>query len=115
MHPFELMIRRQMEEVVLWTSWTNNSPEHRFQGCPGVMGKYCGTFQWVDPPMCRRVVDVIPGLLKWLSAYEKAAMATNDHAARLEACLRGSRRMLRLTLIGWIYPIILISLYARRG
>ncbi|KAK4438911.1 hypothetical protein Salat_0225700 [Sesamum alatum] len=57
-------------EVVVRTSWTTMNPGRRFRGCPGDAGKYCGTFQWVDPPMCRRSLEVIPGLLNRINQYD---------------------------------------------
>ncbi|KAL0409593.1 UNVERIFIED_CONTAM: hypothetical protein Sradi_1893700 [Sesamum radiatum] len=59
-------------EVVVQTSWMSNNPGRRFRGCPGIEGKYCRTFQWVDPPMCRRSKELIPGLLIHLNQLETA-------------------------------------------
>nr|GEU83477.1 zinc finger, GRF-type [Tanacetum cinerariifolium] len=41
------------------TSWTNENPGRRFHGCP-----VHGIVDWVDPPMCHRAVNIIPGLLR---------------------------------------------------
>ncbi|KAL0385469.1 UNVERIFIED_CONTAM: hypothetical protein Sradi_2941200 [Sesamum radiatum] len=59
-------------EVQLRTSWTSTNPGRRFRGCPGNEGKYYTTFQWVDPPMCRRSKEVIPGLLARMNRYDSA-------------------------------------------
>ncbi|KAK4435170.1 hypothetical protein Salat_0680300 [Sesamum alatum] len=40
-------------------------------------GRYCGTFQWVDPPMCHRAIEV-------------------------DASMRRYRRLLHLALLGFI-------------
>ncbi|KAK4421451.1 hypothetical protein Salat_2095700 [Sesamum alatum] len=41
-------------------------------------GSYCGTFQWVDPPMCRRAKEVILGLLNLILRYgHKSSGRTN--------------------------------------
>ncbi|KAL0427178.1 UNVERIFIED_CONTAM: hypothetical protein Slati_2892600 [Sesamum latifolium] len=59
-------------EEAVRTSWMSTNPSRRFRGCSDDEGKYCGTFQWVDPPMCNRSKDVIPRLLNRLNQYESA-------------------------------------------
>ncbi|KAL0361524.1 UNVERIFIED_CONTAM: hypothetical protein Sradi_3836900 [Sesamum radiatum] len=58
-------------EVVVRTSWTNANPGRQFRGCPGEGGTYCNVFQWVDPPMCRRAKEIIPGLLNKLGEKDR--------------------------------------------
>ncbi|KAK1419395.1 hypothetical protein QVD17_28562 [Tagetes erecta] len=45
---------------IIRTSWTRVNPGRRFHCCI----KECGFVAWCDPPMCRRAVEVIPGLLR---------------------------------------------------
>ncbi|KAI8572929.1 hypothetical protein RHMOL_Rhmol01G0239100 [Rhododendron molle] len=52
---------------VLRTSWTDPNPGRRFMGC--TKGG-CKGFDWVDPPMCRRAVKIIPGLLRKTNKLE---------------------------------------------
>ncbi|KAL0451548.1 UNVERIFIED_CONTAM: hypothetical protein Slati_1132900 [Sesamum latifolium] len=70
-------------ELLVRASWTSTNPDRRFRGCPGNEGKYCGseTFQWVDPPMCRRSKEIIPGLLNRLNTYENAIKLTKETIA----------------------------------
>ncbi|KAI3451464.1 hypothetical protein Pfo_008129 [Paulownia fortunei] len=47
------------------TSWTDLNPRRRHVACKKfweVGG--CTYFVWIDPPMCTRVRQIIPGLLK---------------------------------------------------
>ncbi|KAK4422316.1 hypothetical protein Salat_1813900 [Sesamum alatum] len=87
-------------EVVVRTSWTNNNLDRHFQGCPDVGGCYCGTFQWVDPSMCHRAIEVIPGLLRQMLKYESSLHMANIRTTHLDVSLRWYRRLLRLTLLG---------------
>ncbi|PWA46012.1 zinc finger, GRF-type [Artemisia annua] len=48
------------------TSWTNRNSGRRFYYCPA-----CGFIGWIDPPMCYRVVDVIPGILRARNELEE--------------------------------------------
>ncbi|KAL0401317.1 UNVERIFIED_CONTAM: hypothetical protein Slati_4161600 [Sesamum latifolium] len=61
-------------EVIVRTSWTNSNPGRQFRDCPVityVFGSYCRVFQWVDPPMCRRAKEIIPGLLSRINDQER--------------------------------------------
>ncbi|KAH7866229.1 hypothetical protein Vadar_017434 [Vaccinium darrowii] len=53
---------------VLQTSWTNVNPGRRFVDCPN---DSCKDFEWFDPPMCPRSVQIIPGLLRVRNNMEK--------------------------------------------
>ncbi|KAH7839175.1 hypothetical protein Vadar_000754 [Vaccinium darrowii] len=51
---------------VTLTSWTNKNPSRRFLSCTD-----CDEFGgWVDPPMCRRAVQIIPELLRRVKTLE---------------------------------------------
>ncbi|KAL0440661.1 UNVERIFIED_CONTAM: hypothetical protein Sradi_0005000 [Sesamum radiatum] len=94
-------------EVAVRTSWTSTNPGRHFRGCPGIEGKYCGSFQWVDPPMCRRSREIIPGLLALMNQYESAVKRAKDHAE-----LESKRRcrcvaLLILCLFCWAASLIL--------
>ncbi|PWA79777.1 zinc finger, GRF-type [Artemisia annua] len=54
--------------AVVKTSWTNRNPGQRFFGCPTI-GSNCPFLGWLDPPMCPRSVDIIPGLLRRINAF----------------------------------------------
>ncbi|KAG8384113.1 hypothetical protein BUALT_Bualt04G0084500 [Buddleja alternifolia] len=46
-------------------SWTDANPGRRFYGCDTNRDEGgCGFFVWLDPPMCERSRNVIPGLLR---------------------------------------------------
>ncbi|KAL0381697.1 UNVERIFIED_CONTAM: hypothetical protein Sangu_0234000 [Sesamum angustifolium] len=100
-------------EVVVRTSWINSNPGCRFRGCLGDNGSYCGVFQWVDPPMCLRAKEIIPGLLSRL----------NDHERRLNECrqkdfkkegLEGKLITYRLMgIVASVVTFVLLILYVR--
>ncbi|KAM7507563.1 hypothetical protein LguiA_018016 [Lonicera macranthoides] len=49
----------------------DNNPGRRFRACEqGV----CGYFSWVDPPMCKRSKEIIPGLLRKKNQLEDEVM-----------------------------------------
>ncbi|KAL0405665.1 UNVERIFIED_CONTAM: hypothetical protein Slati_3880400 [Sesamum latifolium] len=71
------------KDVEVRTSWNNNNPGRRFRGCPGHGGSYCGSFEWVDPPMCRRAREVIPELLKHINKNKEAIQQYNERLTKL--------------------------------
>ncbi|XP_012827969.1 PREDICTED: uncharacterized protein LOC105949220 [Erythranthe guttata] len=57
--------------AIMKTSWTDLNPGRRFAICP----KYkqiggCKYYVWIDPPMCDRSRNIIPGLLRNINKYE---------------------------------------------
>ncbi|KAL3653463.1 hypothetical protein CASFOL_003144 [Castilleja foliolosa] len=42
-------------ELEVMTSWTDDNPGRRFQGCPN--------YKWVDEEVCSRSKQIIPGLI----------------------------------------------------
>ncbi|KAK4438423.1 hypothetical protein Salat_0176600 [Sesamum alatum] len=88
------------KEAVVRTSWTNTNPGRRFRGYPGNRSSYCGSFQWVDPPMCRRSQEIIPGLLRCMSNYENMIKRAAEQVEELEcSCCRLRRLLLLLRAI----------------
>ncbi|KAK1440083.1 hypothetical protein QVD17_05908 [Tagetes erecta] len=58
--------------AVLRTSWTPRNPGRRFYGCPD-KGSACPFIGWYDPSMCRRSMEIIPGLLRSKNQAEAQA------------------------------------------
>ncbi|PIN02097.1 DNA topoisomerase [Handroanthus impetiginosus] len=53
------------------TSWTDLNPGRRYSICPQYRENGgCNFFSWVDPPMCARSRQIIPGLLKRVNKLE---------------------------------------------
>ncbi|KAK4429246.1 hypothetical protein Salat_1224900 [Sesamum alatum] len=76
-------------DLVVRTSWTNSNPGRHFRSCSADAGNQCGVFEWIDPPMCRRSIEVIPGLLKRLNSQEKQLKDYGQKLRGLEASLDG--------------------------
>ncbi|PWA65658.1 zinc finger, GRF-type [Artemisia annua] len=56
--------------AIIKTSWTDRDPGRWFFYCPNV-GSECGTFGWIDPPMGKRAIKIIPSLLRARNALEE--------------------------------------------
>ncbi|KAH7864013.1 hypothetical protein Vadar_024654 [Vaccinium darrowii] len=54
--------------MLMNTSWTDRNPGRRFKKCTKPK---CKGFDWLDPPMFGRSVQIIPGLLRRINAMEK--------------------------------------------
>ncbi|CAL5437123.1 unnamed protein product [Camellia sinensis] len=59
---------------LIQTSWTDANPGRRFLSCPT---NSCNQFTWVDPPMCSRAMQIIPGLLKKVNKLEARLQTRN--------------------------------------
>ncbi|PWA36196.1 zinc finger, GRF-type [Artemisia annua] len=70
------------------TSWTALNPGRRFYSCP--KQDDCGFFDWFDPPMCARAVNIIPGLLRGRNELQEANNALVHQNGRLKKLLIGS-------------------------
>ncbi|GJY65347.1 zinc finger, GRF-type containing protein [Tanacetum coccineum] len=68
------------------TSWTQNHPGRRFWACSRIVTD-CGFFRWIDPPMCARSVQIIPGLLRSMNDHQERVNAMAAANARLKICL----------------------------
>ncbi|XP_011099267.1 uncharacterized protein LOC105177722 [Sesamum indicum] len=96
---------RSGRDVMLRTSWTILNPGRWFRGCPGDEGQYCSTFQWVDPPMCRRSKEIILGLLNRISEYETQMKRLN---ARLQTEETRRRKLMNYVLISQIVWLLFV-------
>ncbi|KAG8369938.1 hypothetical protein BUALT_Bualt14G0065300 [Buddleja alternifolia] len=50
----------------------------------------CGFFSWLDPPMCERSKNVIPGLLRSIRSMEEAERKANKRERKLRFLLIAS-------------------------
>ncbi|PWA64044.1 zinc finger, GRF-type [Artemisia annua] len=66
-------------QCVVRTSWTNRNPGRRFYSFPTYNSR-CPFIGWVDPPMCDRSLDIIPGLLRTRDALEDALALEQEKA-----------------------------------
>ncbi|KAH7843898.1 hypothetical protein Vadar_022068 [Vaccinium darrowii] len=48
-------------------SWTNRNLGRRYVKCPNIV---CDDFVWIDPAMCARSKQIIPGLLRRINKAE---------------------------------------------
>ncbi|CAA0829044.1 Unknown protein [Striga hermonthica] len=59
------------KRAVMKTSWTDHNPGRRYAACEKSRGNGgCNYFSWIDPPMCPRSRQIIPGLLKRVNRLE---------------------------------------------
>ncbi|KAK4416837.1 hypothetical protein Salat_2509200 [Sesamum alatum] len=103
-------------EVVMRTSWTTSNPGRRFRGCPGrsvriYAGTYCGTFEWVDPPMCQRSTEVISGLLKRLARNDEVVLRLENRMDMVEKDIRRVKRMIWLVVFTTAFCMTATSAY----
>ncbi|KAL7120200.1 hypothetical protein ACP275_02G108700 [Erythranthe tilingii] len=69
------------------TSWTELNPGRRYETCQ----KYrkiggCNYFIWVDPPMCERSCQIIPGLLRRINNNEKELKKIEKQLSKKGIC-----------------------------
>ncbi|KAK4412864.1 hypothetical protein Salat_2933600 [Sesamum alatum] len=74
------------------------------------VGSYCGSFEWVDLPMCRHTRDVIPSLLRRIKRYEIEEEHARAREARLEDSKSRFHMVVRLLLIGWASSLLVMAL-----
>ncbi|PIN21872.1 DNA topoisomerase [Handroanthus impetiginosus] len=79
----------------LRTSWTDANPGRRFFNCSSTASG-CDFFCWKDPPMCNRVLLVIPGLLRKLNQIEN----------ELSNMKKKVKILYFLLLISWLYILL---------
>ncbi|KAL0431271.1 UNVERIFIED_CONTAM: hypothetical protein Sradi_0753100 [Sesamum radiatum] len=98
-------------QVVIRTAWTTANPGKRFCGCPGTNGSYCRTFAWVDPPMCQRSKEVIPGLLKRLSRSDALIEELNQRITLLQSNRQRSTKFLVMVPLSTAFLLMAIVAY----
>ncbi|KAG8377439.1 hypothetical protein BUALT_Bualt08G0033000 [Buddleja alternifolia] len=89
--------------AVIRCSWTDANPGRRFYSCElhrNAGG--CGFFVWLDPPMCERSRNVIPGLLG----------STERLQVELQIARRREKRVWIAVVISWLIFVLLIWLGA---
>ncbi|KAG8378642.1 hypothetical protein BUALT_Bualt07G0006600 [Buddleja alternifolia] len=59
--------------TVMKTSWTNHNPGRRYIACERFKQiNGCNYyFVWIDPPICTRARQIIPGLLRRVNRFEE--------------------------------------------
>ncbi|KAL8257927.1 hypothetical protein R6Q59_029968 [Mikania micrantha] len=67
--------------AIIRTSWTSLNLGRRFHSCPRPVGQCRRFLGWVDPSMCPRAIDVIPGLLR-------AKNNTDEEVERLKSKIK---------------------------
>ncbi|KAI8020251.1 DNA topoisomerase 3-alpha [Camellia lanceoleosa] len=72
---------------VIQTSWTDANSGRMFLSC---LSNGCNQFTWVDPLMCSRAVQIIPGLLKKVNKLEARLQTRNERERKLWICLAAS-------------------------
>ncbi|KAK4417261.1 hypothetical protein Salat_2551700 [Sesamum alatum] len=99
------------EPVVMRTSWTSANLGRRFRGCSGyrlmkLKRLYCGIFEWIDPPMCPRAMEIIPGLLKRISRSDSKLKELNKELANVESMRRRATKIILCLLVVWVITIV---------
>ncbi|KAH7846847.1 hypothetical protein Vadar_018804 [Vaccinium darrowii] len=74
-------------QKVLHTSWTDQNPGRRFVKCTN---NDCNDFGWVDPPMCRRSTQIIPGLLRRINKMEMELQKSKATKKKMKMLLVGT-------------------------
>ncbi|PWA37589.1 zinc finger, GRF-type [Artemisia annua] len=84
-------------QAVIRTSWTQRNPGRRFYCCSQIVTD-CGYFDWLDPPMCARSVQIIPGLLASRNVLEESLRTMAAANGRLKMCL----------VLSWVFFIFFL-------
>ncbi|KAK9912072.1 hypothetical protein M0R45_035947 [Rubus argutus] len=67
-------------------SWTDENAGRRFYGCYKGRGPgHCNFFIWLDPKMCPRSLQIIPGLIRNKNKIERELKLTQEKQRRLWA------------------------------
>ncbi|GKA11326.1 hypothetical protein Tco_0690759 [Tanacetum coccineum] len=74
-------------QAVIKTSWSDGHPGRRFYGCIK-QGPCCRWIGWVDPPMCPRSIQIIPGLLRARNRHEASIQELTNEVAKLKKYLK---------------------------
>ncbi|KAH7864598.1 hypothetical protein Vadar_031539 [Vaccinium darrowii] len=73
------------------------NPGRRFSSCPN---NNCKDFVWVDPPMCQRAVQIIPGLLRRSNRLEVELHNSKVRVRNLAVALCATWMMIIAVVIG---------------
>ncbi|CAI9286354.1 unnamed protein product [Lactuca saligna] len=65
------------------TYWTDLNPGRRFWSCAR-NGRSCPFLGWVDDPMCHRVVEVIPSLLRRMNNVQMLLIQARADVVKLK-------------------------------
>ena len=94
----------------LATSCTENNPGRRFVGCQHFeSGNSCGFFQWLDPPMCERSKQIIPGLIRKVENLQNKLMTRENELVARENDLENAIRNNKMTKMTIVF--LLLSLF----
>ncbi|PWA48507.1 zinc finger, GRF-type [Artemisia annua] len=74
------------KRAVVRTSWTPTNPGRRFYACPD-RNSDCRFIDFMDPPMCQRSVQIIPGLLRNINNLQANLSQVQDDHARVKKYL----------------------------
>lgn len=66
----------------------------------------CGSFEWLDPPMCDRAVQIIPGLLRRMNEYSRKEEENEQKLDDAYALVKSARKR---EYIMWIVIVVLIA------
>ncbi|KAK4421680.1 hypothetical protein Salat_2118600 [Sesamum alatum] len=75
---------------------------------------YCGTFEWVDPPMCRWSKEFIPRLLNRLNQFELALKRAKERVEEERARGRRYIRIIFVLVLCWAFSFIMNIQYYRK-
>ncbi|GER45281.1 GRF zinc finger containing protein [Striga asiatica] len=73
-----------LQRSIIVTSWTSENPGRRFRSCSEYENGGCDFFSWVDPPMCNRSKQIIPGLLRKSNQLRAQNEALEDAILKME-------------------------------
>ncbi|GKD18565.1 hypothetical protein Tco_1207723 [Tanacetum coccineum] len=75
-------------QAIIRTSWTTRNPGRRFCGCPTFVNSNLYQLPpMVDPPMCQRSVQIIPGLLRSRNELKEILAIVEEKRLKLIKCL----------------------------
>ncbi|GJU38312.1 hypothetical protein Tco_1191269 [Tanacetum coccineum] len=72
--------------AIIGDCWTDAHSGRRFYSCL-IQGSQCRWIYMVDPPMCLRFVQIIPGLLRARSRHEASIQELSDQVLKLKKYL----------------------------
>ncbi|KAL3629939.1 hypothetical protein CASFOL_026251 [Castilleja foliolosa] len=80
-------------ELEVMTSWTDDNPGRRFQGCPNYKKpSCCGFFRWVDEEVCSRSKQIIPGLIRKKNKLELELASEQEKLKCVQRSLNVSKK-----------------------